>query len=83
MLVKCAPAMLVVREVLRFVAITLLLPGRRIAGVKIPPGQQFRTSVRLRVLRSFAQQLPSTLTKRRAMTAVARRSRAEVASQLT
>ena len=83
MLAKCAPALLVVREVLRFIAITLLLPGRRIAGVEIPPGQQFRTSVRLRVLRSFAQQLPSALAKRRAMTAVARRSRAEVAGSLT
>ncbi len=82
MLVKCAPALLAVKEVLRFIAITVLIPGRRIAGVKIPREHQFRTSVRLHVLRSFAQQLPSTLAKRRAMTSVARRPRAEVARSL-
>jgi GT2 family glycosyltransferase len=82
MLLKCAPAMLVAREVLRFAAITALLPGRRIVGVQIPPGHQFRTSVRLRVLGSFARQLPTTLAKRRAMTIVARRSRADVARAL-
>lgn len=82
MLVKCAPALVVLREIMRFAAITVLLPGRRAVGVDVPTTHQFRTPVRLRVLASFFARLPSALVARRAVSRFARRSRAEVASEL-
>jgi GT2 family glycosyltransferase len=82
MLAKCAPLLLAVKEVLRFAAITVLLPLRRLRRVEIPSGHQFRTPLRLRVLASYARLLPSMLAKRRAVSRSARRSRAEVAREL-
>jgi hypothetical protein len=65
MLAKCAPISLAAREILRFVAITVLLPVRRLRGVRVPAGHNFRTPVRLRVLASFVRLLPSMLRQRR------------------
>jgi len=78
MLVKCAPIFLVVREILRFCAITVALPVRRMVGVQVPAAQQFRTTVRLRVLASLFGRLPSGLVARRAVSRLARKSRREV-----
>jgi len=83
MLAKCAPLSLAVKEVLRFAAITALLPLRRVRRVDIPSGHQFRTPLRLHVLASFFGLLPSMLRKRRAVSRSVRRSRAEVARQLS
>jgi GT2 family glycosyltransferase len=83
MLVKCAPLPVVVREVLRFTAITALLPLRRLARVDIPQAHQFRTPVRLRVLASFVRLAPSAIRVRRAVSRTARRTRKEVAQQLS
>jgi GT2 family glycosyltransferase len=83
MLVKCAPISLVAQEIARFVAITLLLPVRRLRRVDIPSAHQFRTPVRLHVLASFARLLPGALAKRRAVSRMAQRTRANVARQLT
>jgi hypothetical protein len=83
MLAKCAPRSLAVKEVLRFAYITLALPIRRLTRVDIPKGHQFRTVTRVRVLASFFRMLPSTLKKRRAVSRICRRPRAEVARELT
>jgi GT2 family glycosyltransferase len=83
MLAKCAPLLLAVKEVVRFAAITVLLPVRRLRRVEIPSGHQFRTALRLRVLASYLRLLPSMLAKRRAVTRSARRSRTEVARELS
>jgi GT2 family glycosyltransferase len=83
MLVKCAPISLVMREIMRFAAITFLLPVRRLRRVDIPSAHQFRTPVRLRVLASFVRLLPGTLAKRRAVSRIAERTRANVARELT
>jgi len=72
MLAKCAPMSVAVREVLRFGAITVLLPLRRLRGVSLPDASQFRTSLRLRVLGSFVRLLPGVVRRRRAIGRVAR-----------
>jgi GT2 family glycosyltransferase len=48
MLLRCAPARVAVREIVRFLAITLALPVRRLLGRRIPDAVNF--TVRLRVL---------------------------------
>ncbi len=83
MLAKCAPRSLAVKEVLRFAGITVVLPIRRVFRVDIPKGHQFRVATRVRALTSFARMLPAVLTKRRAVSRICRRSRAEVAGELT
>ncbi|MGH8889667.1 MAG: glycosyltransferase family 2 protein, partial [Acidothermaceae bacterium] len=82
MLVKCAPISLVVKEIFRFAAITVLLPVRRMFGVQVPAAQQFRTAVRLRVLASLVGRLPSGLVGRRAVARTAHKSRREVVRDL-
>ena len=82
MLAKCAPRSLVVKEVLRFAGITLMLPIRRLTRVDIPKGHQFRTATRVRALASFTRMLPSVIAKRRAVSRICRRPRAEVAREL-
>jgi len=83
MLAKCAPRSLAVKEVLRFAGITVVLPIRRVFRVDIPKGHQFRTATRVRALASFARMLPALLKKRRAVSRICRRPRAEVARELT
>ncbi|HEY0870165.1 MAG TPA: glycosyltransferase family 2 protein [Acidothermaceae bacterium] len=83
MLAKCAPRTLAVKEVLRFAYITFALPLRRVMRVDVPTGHQFRTATRVRALASFARMLPAVLQKRRAVSRICRRSRAEVARELS
>jgi len=75
--------LLAAKEVLRFAGITALLPLRRMRRVDIPSGHQFRTPLRLRVLASFFALLPSMVAKRRAVSRSARKSRAEIAHELS
>lgn len=82
MLLRCAPATVAAREVARFAAITLALPGRalrrriRDAHGSIPPN--FRLGLRCRVLAALAARLPATLRQRRAVGRTAVVARAEV-----
>jgi GT2 family glycosyltransferase len=85
MLGKDAPISFFVRELVRFAAITFLLPARRLRGAPIPAGQQFRTTLRLRVLGGVISRLPTVMRCRREVTKMAQRagtSRAKVARQL-
>jgi GT2 family glycosyltransferase len=85
MLGKDAPRILFVRELARFMAITFLLPVRRIRGIAIPEGQQFRTSLRFRVLAAVLARLPAIFRARREVSKLARRagtSRAKIARNL-
>jgi GT2 family glycosyltransferase len=85
MLGKNAPISFFVRELVRFAAITFLLPARRLRGAPIPAGQQFRTTLRLRVLGGVISRLPTVVRCRREVTKMAQRagtSRAKVARQL-
>lgn len=64
MLLRCAPASVALREILRFAVITALLPVRRPANVVQPAN--FRVPLRLRVLAEVAAGLPPALRARRA-----------------
>ncbi|SDQ85709.1 glycosyltransferase family 2 protein [Actinopolyspora saharensis] len=68
MLLRCAPAGTVVRELLRFAAITLALPLRRLRGVRLPRAANFRFALRIRVLGEVLARLPASLRDRRATT---------------
>ncbi|SFB63456.1 Glycosyltransferase, GT2 family [Amycolatopsis marina] len=59
-LLRCAPGLVVVRELLRFAAITLLLPLR---GQR-PAAANFRFGLRCAVLASVLARLPATLWQR-------------------
>jgi GT2 family glycosyltransferase len=85
MLGKDAPLLMFGREFLRFLAITVLLPVRRLRRVPIPAGPQFRVVLRLRVIGSVMSRLPSLLSARREVTRISRASgisRAAVVSRL-
>jgi hypothetical protein len=85
MLGKDAPRALFVRELARFTVITILLPARRIRRIAIPSGQQFRVTLRFRVIGGVISRLPAILRARREVTRMARRagtSRAKVAQLL-
>ncbi|WP_017973422.1 glycosyltransferase family 2 protein [Actinopolyspora halophila] len=69
MLLRCAPAGTAVRELLRFTAITLALPPRRLRGVRVPRAANFRFALRVRVLGEVLVRLPASLRGRRAVTA--------------
>lgn len=78
MLVRCAPAAVAVRELVRFAAITAALPLRRLAGRAVPDAQNFRVGLRLRVLGSLATWLVPLLRERRNVGRVATVGRAAV-----
>ncbi|MGH3783335.1 MAG: glycosyltransferase family 2 protein [Pseudonocardiaceae bacterium] len=59
-LLRCAPARVAARELARFTALTLLLPGRR----HHPGTPNFTLPLRLRVLTEVAARLPATLIAR-------------------
>ncbi|NYH79393.1 hypothetical protein FHR84_002727 [Actinopolyspora biskrensis] len=69
MLLRCAPAGTAVRELLRFAAITLALPPRRLRGVRVPRAANFRVALRIRVLGEVLARIPANLRARRAVTA--------------
>ncbi|MGH3432221.1 MAG: glycosyltransferase family 2 protein [Thermocrispum sp.] len=66
MLLRCAPAAVAAREVLRFAVITALLPVRR-----APDAPNFRMTLRLRVLAEVLRGTPPALRARRATGATA------------
>jgi GT2 family glycosyltransferase len=59
-LLRCAPARVATAELVRFAALTLLLPWRR----HRPAAPNFRLRLRLRVLAEVAARLPATLVAR-------------------
>ncbi|WP_326568394.1 glycosyltransferase family 2 protein [Amycolatopsis rhabdoformis] len=67
MLIRCAPAAVAGKEILRFAVITALLPLRKTR----PTAANFRTSLRLRVLAEVAAKLPTTLRNRRSTAKIA------------
>jgi GT2 family glycosyltransferase len=68
MLIRCAPASIVVRELARFAAITGLLALRRLAGRPVPVEWNFRLGLRLQVLAEVVVRLPRTAVERRDIT---------------
>jgi GT2 family glycosyltransferase len=58
MVARCAPLADVVRCWCRFLVTTASLTGRRVARRPLPPGHQFRTGLRLRVLASALRLSP-------------------------
>ncbi len=65
MLTRCAPAGLATTQLARFPVTTASLALKRLAGRPLPPGHQFRTGVRISVLRSYLTLLPWALRARR------------------
>jgi GT2 family glycosyltransferase len=79
-LVRCAPAALAARAVVRFLVTTVSLVVRRAMGQDVPDVATFRTRVRLRAFRSFLRMAPWALSSRRTIGRTAARTRGEVAS---
>ncbi|PRW62665.1 glycosyltransferase family 2 protein [Actinopolyspora mortivallis] len=69
MLLRCAPARIALREVLRFGAVTAALPLRRLRGAVVPEAANFRVPLRLRVLGQLFARFPRTLRQRRRVAA--------------
>lgn len=63
-LLRCAPALVAVREIFRFAALTALLPVRQ----DVPDAENFRVGLRCGVLAEVLLRLPSTLRARHAIT---------------
>lgn len=74
MLVRCAPAAVVARELSKFAALTAVLPLRR----DKPAAANFRFALRARVLTEIAAMLPGALRARRAIGRRVRVGRGEV-----
>jgi GT2 family glycosyltransferase len=68
MLIRCAPALVTAREMARFAVITALLPLRR---QQSPIPWNFRTSLRLQVMRELVLTLRPLLRERRTISRVA------------
>lgn len=73
MLLRCAPLLVALEQLARFVAITAALPFR-----KPTPGENFRVSLRLAVLADLAWRLPSVLGSRIRISITARVRRREL-----
>jgi GT2 family glycosyltransferase len=73
MLVRCAPLLVALEQLVRFVAVTALLPFRPLDNAK-----NFRVSLRLGVLADVVWRLPSALVFRARIAATARVSRREL-----
>ena len=82
MLTRNAPASTAVRQVVRFLATTLLLALRRLLGVPVPRDHQFRTALRMGVLGSYLRLLPHSLHARREIGRRARVRRRAVTAEL-
>lgn len=63
-LVRCAPRAVAAREFVRFAAITLMLPLRRVLRHRVPHAANFRFAVRLRVIAEVATRLAPALRAR-------------------
>jgi GT2 family glycosyltransferase len=64
-LLRCAPAWLAARELLRFAVVTALLPVRRTLGRPVPDAANFAVPLRAAVLAEVLVALPVTLLARR------------------
>ncbi|MCX2733889.1 glycosyltransferase family 2 protein [Saccharopolyspora sp. NFXS83] len=71
MLLRCAPARIAAAELVRFAALTSVLPLRRLRGAPVPP-VNFRLVLRLRVLAEVVAMAPAALRARRSPTALGR-----------
>ncbi len=63
-LLRCAPAGVAVRELARFVGLTLVLPWRRARTPSIAAAPNFALGLRLRVLAEIAARVPTALVAR-------------------
>jgi hypothetical protein len=63
-LLRCAPGKVAFAAALRFLAITLALPLRRLRGAEIPAAPNFRVRLRLLVIAEIMIRLPVTLWSR-------------------
>jgi len=77
-LLRCAPALVAWRQVLRFLAVTLLLPVRRLLRTEVPDAPNFTVRLRLLVLAELLLRLPATLLARRSIRRVRTVSRIAV-----
>lgn len=78
MLLRCAPTTIALRELARFIAVTALLPLRRMraAGAeRIPDAYNFTVGVRSRALLGVLRRLPAALRMRRTDPATSARRR--------
>ncbi|MFD8494399.1 glycosyltransferase family 2 protein [Amycolatopsis sp. NPDC059657] len=73
MLLRCAPASVAVRQLVKFAALTAVLPFRG-----EPEAPNFRLTLRLRVLAAILTRLPATLRARRVIATGATLDRGEV-----
>ncbi len=64
MLLRCAPAVIALRELARFAAITVALPVRRIGNRSVPAAVNFTVRLRLLVLAEVLTRLPAALLAR-------------------
>lgn len=64
MLGRCAPAVVWLRELARFAAVTAALPVRRLAGRPVPSAANFTVRLRLLVLAEVAVRIPGTVVGR-------------------
>jgi GT2 family glycosyltransferase len=64
MLVRCAPAGVAMTQIARFIAITLIIPVRRLRGVEIGDAANFSVRLRLIVLLDLFARLPGALLAR-------------------
>jgi GT2 family glycosyltransferase len=67
MLTRCAPARLVLAQLLRFLLTTGSLAAKRLLRRPVPDAPHFRPGLRLRVLASYGRLLPWALATRRAV----------------
>jgi hypothetical protein len=63
-LLRCAPLRIAVTQVARFLAITLLLPVRRLRGAEVPDAVNYTVGLRLFVFAEVIARLPATLAAR-------------------
>jgi hypothetical protein len=63
-LLRCAPLLVALGQVARFLAITLALPARRLRGVAVPDALNYTIGLRLLVFAEVIGRLPATLAAR-------------------
>jgi hypothetical protein len=63
-LLRCAPLLVALAQLTRFLAITVALPARRLRGVAVPDALNYTVGLRLLVFAEVIIRLPSTLVAR-------------------
>ncbi|WP_414935671.1 glycosyltransferase family 2 protein [Amycolatopsis sp. cmx-11-51] len=66
-LLRCAPGQVAIRQLVKFIVLTAILPLRGLRRTKKPAAPNFRLSLRCRVLGAVVARLPRTLFERRAI----------------